>query len=865
MPIAILALADKTPNEQAVALSPTVGWLMLLAVTLAALVFILHADKWRRWWLTAEDPRGIAVFRIVFTFFVISNINGMWEFFEYLYTDEGIFTTDVARQVFAREQFAGFGDGLREDDPWGFYDLGAFLQFMKGPKYSLLFFWDSPTFFWAHLWAFELSAFLFLIGFRTRLFGVLTWFLMNSILVRNHLAWEGTEIVYRVMLVYLVMARSGHAYSVDNWLRCRRLRRQGRLSERGGPGGGAGLAPDEQHPEGPSDAEGVRSPRAANNGLEPVYRLIPSWPRKLIMLQLAVIYIVTGLLKNGSVWLSGDSLYYALNLDHFYRLPPQYMSSLIGTHVFRGMTWAVKIGQIAFAAIMFGIVARWIIAEKLPPLSRGRQWAARVAFAGLILATAAIIHVTYPVHFTPPVSAELFAGLWVALWAGLWLLWRKLTYRPFVVRRVFGRTLREPAIIDRTWVCRWILGRRVLLVWHLAFHAHIFTLMNVGQFQTGMLACTFAFLQGHEIATMMRDVGHRLAKTFPRTLGRLLPRAVVERQPILPAADPTLPRWHREVSVLPQWALLLGLGGIVSGILVQVRWQPEWDYRLVWLGTAVGVAAIAIVRARRLRGHREPAVDPGSGQLRAPWAYGPFGRLLVGGLLVWHITAVAAWLLPDKDCVSSFRRPAHEAVGTWLRATTTDQGWGMFAPNPPRQNVFMKVLVTDADGHVWDLKTDVYAEERKPIPWIWNTRLRKMNRRIIGGESGPTAWYQKWYARYECRQWAREHGGRMPQKVELVKVWYGIPSPEQTAKNGYYVAEDLLERSGHEKVSYTAKCRTEVQGQLPNFIRERDGLPLLPPGEYRAWHKRKRAAWEKRKERREAERARAAAEQAKQG
>ena len=46
--------------------------------------------------------------------------------------------------------------------------------------------------------------------------------------------------------------------------------------------------------------------------------------------------------------------------------------------------------------------------------------------------------------------------------------------------------------------------RRVLLVWHLAFHAHIFTLMNVGQFQTGMLACTFAFLQGHEIATLLR-------------------------------------------------------------------------------------------------------------------------------------------------------------------------------------------------------------------------------------------------------------------------------------------------------------------------------------------------------------------------
>jgi hypothetical protein len=62
------------------------------------------------------------------------------------------------------------------------------------------------------------------------------------------------------------------------------------------------------------------------------------------------------------------------------------------------------------------------------------------------------------------------------------------------------------------------------------------------------------------------------------------------------------------------------------------------------------------------------------------------------------------------------------------------------APNPPRCNVFMKVLVTDADGHVWDLETDVYTEERKPIPWIWNTRLRKMNRRIIGSAPARCAW-----------------------------------------------------------------------------------------------------------------------------
>ncbi len=829
----LLAFA-KTPNPDALALAPTMGWLMLACAICLVSIFIVHADKWRRFWLTAEDPRGIAVFRIVFAFFVIANVNGMWEFFEYLYTDEGIFPADVARQVFARGQFAGFGDGLRPDDPWGFYDAGAWWQFLRGPKYSLLFFWDSPTFFWAHLWAFEISAVLFMIGFRTRLFGVLTWFLMNSILVRNHLAWEGTELVYRCMLAYLILARSGHAYSVDNWLRCRKLRKKGLLSEPGGPGGGAGLAPDDDHP----------------TGLQPIYRLIPSWPRKLIMLQLATIYITTGTLKTGSVWMNGDSLYYALNLDHFYRLPPQYLSSLAGTQVFRAMTWAVKVGQTSFALILFGLITRWVIGQKFPPLSAIGRWVARVGFAGLILGVGGLIYVAYPVHFTPPIPAEAFVGIWLGIWAGLWLLWRRLTVRPFVVRTVFGRPLRSPAVIDRTWVCRWLLGRRVLLVWHLAFHAHIFTLMNVGQFQTGMLACTFAFLEGREIATLLRDLGHGLGRRFPRTFGRVMPQRVLDRAPIVPEADPELPTHRREAAQLPRWALVLGLGGIVAGILVQVWWEPVWDFRQIWVGTAAVLTAVAIGIAWRMRGRTVAPVDPQTGGVRAPWAYGPIGRLLIGGLVVWQLAAVTTWLMPDKDCLKAFRNPARKAVATWLRNTTTDQGWGMFAPNPPRSNVFMKVLVTDADGEVWDLRTDVYAEEQKPIPWIWNTRLRKMNRRIIGGESGPSDWYRKWYARWECRSWAREHGGEAPKKVELVKVWYSIPSPEQTARNGYYVAEELLERAGHEKISYTAHCARDVLGQLPNYIRERDGLPLLPEDEVRLWHKNKRAKWDKRKERR---------------
>ena len=116
MLLALLAKPDDT-NYDALALSPTIGWLLLACAICAVVMFTMHGDKWRRWWLSNEDPRGIAVFRVVFAFFVIANINGMWEFFEYLFTDDGIFPRDVASHIYARHQFAGYGDGLSHDDP----------------------------------------------------------------------------------------------------------------------------------------------------------------------------------------------------------------------------------------------------------------------------------------------------------------------------------------------------------------------------------------------------------------------------------------------------------------------------------------------------------------------------------------------------------------------------------------------------------------------------------------------------------------------------------------------------------------------------------------------------------------------------
>jgi hypothetical protein len=59
----------------------------------------------------------------------------------------------------------------------------------------------------------------------------------------------------------------------------------------------------------------------------------------LMLLNLGVVYCFTGTVKNGAVWAKGDALYYALNMDHFYRFYPQELSTILALNAFRLATW----------------------------------------------------------------------------------------------------------------------------------------------------------------------------------------------------------------------------------------------------------------------------------------------------------------------------------------------------------------------------------------------------------------------------------------------------------------------------------------------------------------------------------------------
>lgn len=804
-------LLGRVPNAEAIAMAPTIGWLVLMCAAALLALVILQRESWRRFWLRTEDPRAIGLFRIVFAFLVLCNINGLWEHFEFLFTDEGLFVTETARQVVAGSQFAGYGDGYGAD-PRGFFDAQAWLTFLRGPKYSLLFFWDSPQFFWAHLWAFEIATLLFLIGWRSRWTGLLSFVLMMSLANRNPIYWTGADVVYRTLFLFVVMSRSGHAYSLDNWLRCRRLRKQGLLDEVSGARRGAGKAPDEEHPR----------------GLQAIYRRIPAWPRVFMMMQVATVYFTTGCLKTGSVWWRGDSLYYALQLDHFSRFPTQVVADLFGTNLFRLSTWVVHFWQIGFPLLLVGLVLRWAVRERVPRPSGLRLWAIRGCWLVIGLGAMAITLIALPVHYPHhPALPDIVTVQWLT--AGGWLAgmaligwgYHRLRYRPFELE-VRGRRL----TLDLDTFCRWFLGRRLWLALGVIFHMQILVLMNIGMFAPIMIGAYFVFLNGNEVSVLLRRIAGGLARLRVPGVTRLLdqPRAVTE--------DPRLPHLHHDETLLPAWAMWTGLGLGLSYVVMRVYETPgaRW-IAAAGLLVVFGAGIVGVVRSR----------GASVGPTRRAWAYGPLGRLLIGGFVVTHIAAVAVWLMPSKDCTSTWRKTPRQIAGTWLAPLQAQQSWSMFAPNPLRRNVFMLIHLTDGDGNVWDMYTDANSPRNKEMPWIWYDRAGKITRRVTGkGKS-----YQKWVLRYHCRKWAMEHGGELPTKVEMYKTWYDVPPPGTTDP---YRPADRLAEHGRTQHVLTAQCHSAVDAQPDNEVRARHGLPEVDEDSLRRWHKNRKRRWDAKRE-----------------
>jgi uncharacterized membrane protein YphA (DoxX/SURF4 family) len=524
LPLA-LALAKKKQEIDVSAHLDVATQLLWLALGLALAFFVLRPELWRRLWFDRIDARGPALARIalaataVWTFADLLVLQGEW-----LFTDQGLLLTDMARK--------NHGGKLRTlwDPEHGFeHWWDVFLVFTD--RWTVLHIRSDPPFVYAMFGLLFVFGLMMMVGLWTRVASVMTWVLALQLYNYTTIYYTGGDTVLRVMLFLGMFVDWGQVYSVDAW----RRRRKAILA------GASQL---------------------------PAPKRIAAWPVRLLMIQLACIYCATGLLKSGPTWADGSALYYALNLDHFYRWPMHltfaWAHELYITRVMAVVVhwWEVLFPLVFIGEILRGFdrdqakgtwqgpVPRWTLyglglagsilavwtapawARTAPlfvlallifvdrkwlgePDKSGRgpvAWTIRVlswmCLLGFVAIAAYFAYLGVHYYYTPPKRAPAFAHDKPLL--GTLAAVGAVTI-PLMLTAVI--------VILRTWTPRayrivrdWVFGKRLWLTLGVLMHIGIDLSMNVGTFVQVMIAVYPAWMSGADVDAMWRYLLWRPAR-----------------------------------------------------------------------------------------------------------------------------------------------------------------------------------------------------------------------------------------------------------------------------------------------------------------------------------------------------------------
>jgi len=172
-------------------------------------------------------------------------------------------------------------------------------------------------------------AVFFTLGCLTRLMTPLHWLMIWSFQTRNDFLGDGGDNIMRIVLLFLVLVNAGSFFSVDS----------------------------------------TRRPSRAGAVFQPVLSVVHNFGILAIVLQLAFLYMSTGLYKvMGELWQNGTALYYILRVDefswpgvaeHIYRNPYLVVGATYGTVLFEIMfaplllnKWT-RVGVIIPAGLLF--------------------------------------------------------------------------------------------------------------------------------------------------------------------------------------------------------------------------------------------------------------------------------------------------------------------------------------------------------------------------------------------------------------------------------------------------------------------------------------------------------------------------------
>ena len=171
----------------------------------------------------------------------------------------------------------------------------------------------------------------------------------------------------------------------------------------------------------------------------------------------------------------------------------------------------------------------------------------------------------------------------------------------------------------------------------------------------------------------------------------------------------------------------------------------------------------------------------------------PLGKALISVFLLATLASVIVWNLPDSEVRSKSLRLAQP----YIFFTGLDQNWGVFAPDPRRQSLWLKARIRYDDGStsMWELPT-----ADPVVGHLWDYRWRKWME-YVTNEQYRSVWQP-------AAEWlAREHDadGRRPVRVTLIRRFMDLlpPGYQQFGKGwqekAYYtldITPEMLESRG---------------------------------------------------------------------
>lgn len=255
------------------------------------------------------DLRTLGLFRIVFGSLLAGDCVRHWREASWAYSNEGVLSNHFHLYLSYRPSDA--------------YSFSLFHAFSSPAEVHVAF-------------ALSLACYLCLaIGWKTRLFAILSFLFVTSMDSRLPLVENGGYVVVNLLALWTMFMPTGARFSVDALIRSYRERAEQSAEELN--------ARAEPAPETSASAS-----------------VFVSWAAVLVTLNLATIYYFNVVNKSGHIWRKGDTVHYVLHLDRMVTGIAVFFRELMPLWLARPLSWVVLVVEAMLVALILAPSGRRI-------------------------------------------------------------------------------------------------------------------------------------------------------------------------------------------------------------------------------------------------------------------------------------------------------------------------------------------------------------------------------------------------------------------------------------------------------------------------------------------------------------------------